>query len=71
MSEEESSLVELIGRLSYAGTFVEEAVAAGRELWVEKAYGVMAQYDFTYDPVNTHKPVRDAPVFLGCFPWHD
>ncbi len=61
----------LIGRLSYSASFLDGAVAEAEWLGVSKAYGVIAQFDFAYDPAKVNRPIARDPVFLGCFPWHE
>lgn len=71
ISDSEVPLVSLIEKLSYSASFVDEAMAAAKRMNIESGYGVIAQYDFAYDPSKVQKPIRRDPVFIGYFPWHD
>jgi hypothetical protein len=61
----------LIDPLSYSMSFIEEAVAAAEGLDIAEAYGVLAQYDFAYDPAEVARPVASDPIFVGCFQWRE
>ncbi len=61
----------LLGRLSYSGSFLAEALAAARERGLIEALYVVAQYDFAYDPKKAKKRIAADPVFLGHFAWSD
>ena len=64
-------LLSLLAELSYSGSFVDAALAAAHELKLETALGVIAQFNFEYDPSKVCKPFSDDPLFLGAFDWHD
>jgi hypothetical protein len=69
--EVKSPLRDLVTEMSYSDTFVDAVVAAAARLNIHQAIGVVAQYNFAYDPTLIRKPIRKDPAFLGYFDWHD
>src|SRR5215472_970198 len=55
--EAPTAAASLIKPLSYSASFLDVAVAAAVRLGVTEAYGVLAQYDFAYDPTQVERPV--------------
>ena len=64
-------LLQLISQSSYADSFIDEAERAAKGLGIAEARGVMAQYDFAYDPRKITRKVAPDPIFLGSFSWHE
>ncbi|HWG45497.1 MAG TPA: hypothetical protein VN688_22225 [Gemmataceae bacterium] len=64
-------LRQLISPLSYANSFIDEAERAAKDLRITESIGVMAQYDFAYDPTKITRQMAPDPIFLGSFPWHE
>lgn len=62
-------LSELLSELSYAPTFVPQALAAARDLGLVEARWVIVQYDFAYDPRQAIGKVLPDPRFAGVFPY--
>lgn len=71
VAEELRPVSELLEPLSYSDSFAAAALAATRSAAIAEAYGVMAQFDFDYDPRHVTGPVAEDPVFLGSFAWHE
>jgi hypothetical protein len=69
--DEPLAVRSLLDQLSYAASFGADAAAAAQKLGIAKAYGVLAQFDFAYDPRLVSRPIARDPTFLGCFPWHE
>ncbi len=61
----------LVEPLSYSVSFLDEALAAAQRLGITAAFGVLAQFDFAYNPVDVTRTVARDPIFLGCFLWHE
>jgi hypothetical protein len=61
----------LIERLSYSASFLDHAVAAAKRRRISEALGVLAQFEFAYDPEQATGRVARDPIFLGCFQWHE
>ena len=53
--------------MSYSASFALQVIAAARERGIEKARGIVAQYDFAYDPAKVKRAMASEPVFLGVF----
>jgi hypothetical protein len=68
--ESQTPIAELLGPLSFSESFRVQAAEAARKVGAPLAYGVLAQYDFEYDPGVFARPVAPDPMFLGTFPWH-
>jgi len=64
-------IADLLAPLSYSDSFRTEAAVAARRMGVNNAFGVLAQFDFAYDPAAVTRPVARDPMFLGRFSWHD
>jgi hypothetical protein len=64
-------LSSILAPLSYSKSFIDTAVSAAERLGIKEAYGVLAQFDFAYDPRQITKQIGREPVFIGCFDWHD
>lgn len=64
-------LASLLGQLSYSGSFIQNALVAADRIGIKEAYGVIAQYDFAYDPSKVTKPISKDPLFIGYFDWHE
>jgi hypothetical protein len=60
---------ELIQQLSYAASFVEEAVSAASNQGIRVARWAVMQLNYRYDPELVARPVLPDPVFLGAFRW--
>lgn len=67
----EATVAEILGKLSYASTFLEAATQAAAEKAIRHAYWALAQYDFVYEPRPGRKVDDEAPLFLGVFDWND
>lgn len=65
------SLASLLSQLSYASSFIEDALNTANRLGIEDAYGVIVQFDFAYDPSTIARQISPDPVFIGHFSWHD
>ncbi|MFP5394337.1 MAG: immunity 22 family protein, partial [Gammaproteobacteria bacterium] len=59
----------LLAPLSYSQTFIDSVIAAAKEKGIEKARGVVVQYDFAYDPAVVKREIAAEPVFIGVFPY--
>ena len=68
--QEPSLVADLVGALSYSESFSEAVVRAAAVMAVERAWWVVAQYDFAYDPARVKRPVAVDPRFLGVFGYH-
>jgi hypothetical protein len=69
--EAPAGIHSLLEPLSYSVSFLDEALAGAGRLGITEAYGVLAQFDFAYNPVEVTRPVAHDPIFLGCFQWHE
>jgi len=59
----------LLAPLSYSQTFSDSVIAAAKTMGIEKARGVIVQYDFAYNPAVVKRPIAAEPVFIGVFPY--
>ncbi len=66
-----AAVADILGELSYSGSFLEAALQATADKKVKQAYWALAQYDFAYDPRRVRGTVADEPLFLGVFDWND
>ena len=57
----------LFDGISYADTFLEEALLAAKNKGLKRARWITVQYDFEYDPSRVRRVVADDPIFLGAF----
>jgi hypothetical protein len=64
-------VASLLSQLSYSSSFIQDALTAAKHMGITEAYGVMAQFDFAYDPSRVTKPISNDPVFIGYFRWHE
>ena len=64
-------LNSLLEQLSYSNSFIDKAIGAAEQMGIRDAYGVLAQFDFAYDPTRVTKLVSSDPVFIGYFDWHE
>jgi len=62
-------LERLLARLSFASSFVKEAVAVAERRNVAMVRYVVLQYDFAYDPTKVKRAIAKDPIFLGVFPY--
>lgn len=62
-----SKLPQLLEKLSYSASFADTVVDAAKRKGIQQAVGIVAQYDFAYDPRRVSRPVAEDPVFLGVF----
>lgn len=69
--EEPQPLALLIADISYIQSFADALLAAADLAGVKRAYGVIAQFDFRYNPRKVSKPVAKDPFYIGCFRWHE
>jgi hypothetical protein len=67
----EATVEEILGKLSYASTFLDAATQAAAEKSIKHAYWALAQYDFVYKRRAGRKLDERAPFFLGVFDWND
>lgn len=65
------SLVILLTQLSYSDSFIDAALRAADQIGITMAFGVVAQFNFEYDPKQVTRPASDDPVFIGAFGWHE
>jgi hypothetical protein len=71
VSKDLQPISQLLEQLSYSESFASAASAAAHSLGIAEAYGVIAQFDFAYDPKAVTKPIAVEPVFIGSFPWRE
>ncbi len=69
LGDHQQPLHALLGQLSYSGSFDSNALSAAEHMGIKEGYGVLAQFDFAYDPGKITKRVRKDPVFIGYFEW--
>src|SRR5579872_2361596 len=55
-SEDVQPLASLLSQISDANSFLDEAVVAAERIGVKEAYGVIAQFDFAYEPSKVTRP---------------
>ena len=65
------TLSSLLSQLSYAGSFIDDALNSANRLGIKDAYGVIVEFDFAYDPSKIARPISTEPIFIGYFKWHD
>ena len=59
----------LLEELSFASSFIDQALLAAKAKGMEQARWVLVQFDFAYDPARVKRPIAADPVFLGVFPY--
>ena len=69
--DEPQPVASLLGQLSYSGSFIDDALIASGRMGITEAFGVLAQFDFAYDPNRATGAVSADPVFVGVFAWHE
>jgi hypothetical protein len=62
---------EVVGKISYAGSFLPAASRAAASRGIDRVYWVVAQFDFAYHPERVQCEVWPDPVFVGMFAWSD
>ncbi len=71
LCEEQQPIADLVFQLSGSKSYLDDVVRVAARKGIEKAYGIIAQFDFAYDPTKITKKVAADPVFIGYFPWND
>lgn len=69
--KEPTILRSLIVNLSYSDSFIDSVLSVTDRLRIQEAFGVIAQFNFEYDPTKVEQPISDDPTFIGSFDWHD
>ena len=64
-------LSSLLDQLSYSSSFIKDALNAAGRMGIKEVYGILAQFDYAYDPSQVSKEVAKDPVFIGYFDWHE
>lgn len=71
ISDSPQPLSSLVEQLSYSASFSKSALEAADRIGIKTAFGVIAQFDFAYEPSTVTKPISKDPVFIGSFRWHE
>lgn len=58
-----------VRQLSHADSFADNVLAMARRAGIDQAYGVIAQFDFKYEPQKVDRQISSDPVFIGAFNW--
>lgn len=70
-TKESQQLSSLVSQLSYSTSFINDAINAAERIGIKEALGVIAQYNFAYDPSKVSRELASDPVFIGYFKFQD